>query len=84
VATNQEQITLEISGFKSKAQAEAFLDWYEGQGEQDACVWFECRKAEGKIDTDFMPVDIRKTYHSTGKYKQPWDGNTLKAVIEPK
>ncbi len=23
------------------AQAKTFVEWYEGQGEQDACVWFD-------------------------------------------
>lgn len=23
------------------AQAETFAEWYEGQGEQDACIWFD-------------------------------------------
>lgn len=70
--------TLKIDGFKTKEQAEAFLNWYEGQGEQDANIWFECRKSEGGIDVDFMPVDIRKTYPLT------WTNNELKAVLDIK
>lgn len=54
--------SVKIEGFKTQAQAEAFIKWYEGQGEQDACVWFECRVEEGKLDVDFMPVDCGKTY----------------------
>lgn len=53
---------IHMTGFKTKAQAEEFVKWYEGQGEQEAAVWFECRKSEGVIDTDFMPVDCIKTY----------------------
>ena len=53
---------LEIKGFESKNEVEEFIKWYEGQGEQDACIWFSCRKQEGKIDRDFMPVDCSKTY----------------------
>ena len=68
--------SLKIEGFKTKAQAEAFVKWYEGQGEQDANIWFECRMSEGEIDVDFMPVDIRKTY------PLKWDGDELKAVLE--
>lgn len=68
--------SLKIDGFKTKAQAEAFVKWYEGQGEQDANIWFECRKAEGKIDVDFMPVNCSKTY------PLKWEGNELKAVLE--
>lgn len=78
-----EQITLEISGFNTKAEAEEFISWYSGQGEQDASIWFECRKQEGKINVDTMNLDCIKTYHSTGSYKEPWHGNTLKAVVRP-
>lgn len=65
-----------IKGFKTKAQAEAFIDWYEGQGEQDACIWFECRKDEGEIDVDFMPVDCNIKY--------VWDDDTLIAHLDIK
>lgn len=41
---------LTINGFKTEAQVEAFWDWYSGQGEQDASIWFECRKEDGDID----------------------------------
>lgn len=27
-----------LSGFQTKEQAKKFLDWYEGQGEQDDCL----------------------------------------------
>lgn len=54
--------SLEIIGFRSQAEVEEFIQWYEGQGEQDACTWFECRKQEGKIDRNFIPVDCQKTY----------------------
>lgn len=29
-----EEFTLTLKGFKSKAQVKAFMDWYEGQGER--------------------------------------------------
>lgn len=48
---------INVTGFKTKAQAEEFISWYEGQGEQDAAIWFECRKDEGVLDVDFMPVE---------------------------
>jgi hypothetical protein len=54
------EFTLTIKGFKTKEQALEFAKWYEGQGEQDAAYWFEERKEEGKIDIDFMPVDVWK------------------------
>lgn len=51
-----------IKGFNTKEEALAFAKWYEGQGEQDAATWFECRKQEGSIKIDFMPVDCNKDY----------------------
>lgn len=57
---NTENYTLTIKGFKTKEQVLAFASWYEGQGEQDACVWFECRKEEGEIDVSVMNVDTKK------------------------
>jgi len=48
---------LNLKGFKTKEQVLAFIKWYEGQGEQEAQVWFEERMSEGEIDVDFMPVD---------------------------
>ena len=51
-----------VTGFQTEAQAKAFIEWYEGQGEQDAGIWFECRKEEGEISVDWMGVDIPATY----------------------
>lgn len=70
---------LEISGFKTKEQVEAFMFWYEGQGEQDACVWFECRNEEGEIDVSTMNVDMEKTKFNPVQ----WDGNVAKMVVDP-
>lgn len=56
------EYSLTIKGFKTPAQVKAFIDWYEGMGEQDAPVWFEIRKDKGEIDVDFMPVDCSKKY----------------------
>lgn len=64
-----------VTGFKTKQQAEQFVEWYEGQGEQDAAIWFECRKDEGTLDVDFMPTDCSLTY------PLQWDENTLKLVL---
>lgn len=69
-----EEFSLTIKGFKTKAQAKAFIDWYEGQGEQDASAWFEARVDEGEIDVDFMPVDVSKKY--------VWDGSNLIAHLK--
>lgn len=54
--------SVKVEGFKTEAQAKAFIEWYEGQGEQNASIWFECRKSEGEIDVDFMPVNCKETY----------------------
>lgn len=61
-------IKLTITGFKSVAEAEAFAEWYSGQGEQDASIWFEereevrdflsCRKIERVSSSEVrMEVD---------------------------
>jgi hypothetical protein len=61
--TEQEEgFELRISGFKSKAEVEVFIDWYCGQGEQDASIWFDCRMDEGKIDRSSMNADCQATY----------------------
>lgn len=70
--------SIKIDGFKTKEQAEAFVQWYEGQGEQDASIWFECKKNENEIDVDFMPVDCKKTYPLT------WTGDVLSATLDIK
>jgi hypothetical protein len=49
--------SLKFNGFKTQKQAQAFLDWYGGQGEQDAQFWFECRMDDDGLDVNFMPVD---------------------------
>lgn len=66
-----------IKGFNTKAEAEEFVKWYEGQGEQDACVWLEIKKDAGVIDVDFMGVDCKKTY------PLKWNGNTTTMWIKP-
>ena len=70
----EETFSLTLTGFKTKQQAEELLKWYEGQGEQDACVWLEESKIQGKIDVDFMPVDVSKRY--------VWEGNNLIAALD--
>jgi len=49
--------TVHIHGFKSLEEAEEFCQWYSGQGEQDASIWFECRKDEGKDVRSFIPCE---------------------------
>lgn len=53
-------IKVVVEGFNTIAEANEFCNWYEGQGEQDASIWFECRKDEGKIPSRFMPSQSTK------------------------
>ena len=57
-----ESYQITVHGFKTKQQAEQFLRWYEGQGEQDASIQFEQRMIEGVLDVGFMPTDLGKTF----------------------
>jgi len=68
--------SIKIDGFKNKSQAKAFIQWYEGDGEQSASSWFKARHEEGKIDVDFMPIDIKKTYPLM------WENDTLLTWIK--
>lgn len=68
--------TLVVSGFKNKSQVEAFIRWYEGQGEQSAVDWFDARKNEGKLDIDSMPVDCQQTYPIN------WDNDSAKMILK--
>lgn len=56
-------ISVVFKGFKTPEQAQAFVDWYEGQGEQDACVWFECR--DNLDGVTMMPVASQATSDNT-------------------
>lgn len=57
-------IKLVIDGFNTISEAKAFVDWYEGQGEQDASIWFECRKDEGEIPSSSMLCESSETIDS--------------------
>jgi len=52
--THQGDITLTVTGFNTIKEAEEFCNWYSGQGQDDACIWFEARKSEGVINCEFM------------------------------
>lgn len=54
----QNNITVTIKGFDTFEEANQFCDWYSGQGEQDASIWFEERKSEGLIPSSFMESNI--------------------------
>lgn len=71
----EKDYALIIKGFKSMEQVREFADWYEGQGEQDAFVWFGIAKEEGRIDVDSMCVDCRTPYITTE--------NSLTITVKP-
>lgn len=48
-----------IKGFKSESQVKEFISWYEGQGEQDASLWFEEARSQGKIGVNSMNMDMK-------------------------
>lgn len=54
-----------ITGFSSLAEAEEFVSWYAGQGEQDSTIWFECRKDEGLIEHSSMYHKSSSTKNTT-------------------
>ena len=43
-----------VTGFTEMAEAEAFVDWYVGQGQDNAEVWFAECKYRGEIKTGSM------------------------------
>jgi len=74
---NKEDINLTISGFTNKAQAEEFINWYVGQGEQDSEIWFECRQDEEVLDVSSMYCNCDTTFPLT------WNENTINMEIKP-
>ena len=73
VEQNQpEDLSLLITGFTSKAQINAFIDWYQMQGEQQINLWLAFRKFEihknkfnkndEETNCNSMNTDIEKTY----------------------
>jgi hypothetical protein len=75
---NEEEpkLSLKIEGFETREQAEAFVSWYTGQGEQDAIFWFDARVNEGNLDVNFMPVDSKQTF------PLKFENNEAKVVLE--
>ena len=68
--------SVQIKGFHTKAEAEAFINWYSS-GEQDAEPWFEARQEEGIIECTFMGIDSQATYPLT------WTDNKVQCTINP-
>ena len=74
-----------IEGFKNKDEAEQFIHWYEGQGEQDIDIWLECRRDEGMDIRQYLTVDCPKTYqHNKPNTKNgiEWIGDTAMMYIK--
>lgn len=64
--------SLKINGFRSMKEVETFINWYEGQGEQEASIWFEEAKLQGNIDRDFIGVDTNKPYEIEDNTLMVW------------
>lgn len=47
-------------------QAKTLAEWYEGQGEQDACVWFECNDVPTPMTDCQRKGGYRKIDKTTG------------------
>jgi hypothetical protein len=62
-----------IHGFHTEEDAQTFISWFEGEGEQDQSIWFEDREAEG-LDVKAQYVDCQATYKG-GKPRQDDQGN---------
>jgi len=43
-------------GFETQEQAEEFMNWYSGQGEQYSDTWFQCRYEEGILHSPKNPM----------------------------
>lgn len=54
----ENNITVTVKGFSTFEEANQFCEWYCGQGEQTASIWFEERKSEGIIPSSFMETEI--------------------------
>lgn len=57
--------SVKVCGFNTEEEARQFIQWYEGQAEQDIDIWLECRRNEGLIETTGMLTDVKKTYPIT-------------------
>lgn len=54
--------SLKINGFRNMNEVKAFINWYEGQGEQGASIWFHEDVLQGNMDRDFIGIDTSKPY----------------------
>jgi len=75
VSEEVSEFSVVITGFSSKAEAEAFVEWYDGSGEQNSFIWFEARKFEGKIKHSIMNV-------SSKIFPLKWNNNSIEMKLE--
>jgi hypothetical protein len=58
-----------IHGFKNIKHAEMFINWFEGQGEQNMCDWFDCNGQEAPIvDCSTPYVKTKESISAQVKY----------------
>ena len=74
---NGSMFEVHVVGFKTEEQARQFIEWYEGQGEQDITIWLECRQSEGLIDISTMNTRCEATYPLIP------ENNVFTLVVEP-
>ncbi len=67
-----EKITVQLTGFKTKKQAEEFVRWYCEAGEQDSAIWFDDRK--DKIGCRFISIEGEE-------FPLKWNDNTLSVSV---
>lgn len=53
-------VTLTIKGFETEEQAQAFWEWYEGQGEQNLSDWMDCQDNDIKYMNTVAPFRLVK------------------------
>ena len=67
-----DKYSITLHGFDTKEQAQMFLDWFDGQGEQDITYWIEC----GENLNGLRYVGVNNLV------KEKWNGNTLEAQLK--
>ena len=71
-----QEITLTIKGFQSKAQVDAFVNWYVRSGEQDIALDLEIGNEDGKLGCNYMNADCHQPTPG-------WDGNKATMFLIP-
>lgn len=66
-----QQFKVEITGFLTREDAEAFANWYSESGEQDASIWFEERWMNGESESDSYDADAEASRQATENIGHP-------------